>query len=144
MLLLGLRLISPFGRNPRICIETCILPRGGGPEGREPLLVEKGSEVNLVFRSTQRDPNIWGTDAENFRPERWEGMKPSAWEYLPFSAGPRSCPGQQMALLDCSYILARLAQTYAHIENRDEELRFVEEHRMGMQSRNGVLLGLSI
>jgi cytochrome P450 len=28
-----------------------------------------------------------------FRPKRWFDINPSQYEYLPFSAGPRRCPG---------------------------------------------------
>jgi len=96
----------------------------------------------MVFLLTQRDPNIWGEDAAQFRPERWEDsdVKPSACEYMPFSAGKRVCPGQQLALSECSYVLARFVQAFPSIENRDPEIKYVEEHRMAMQSRNGVMV----
>jgi hypothetical protein len=33
----------------------------------------------------QRRKDIWGEDADNFKPERWENRK-VGWEYLPVSA----------------------------------------------------------
>lgn len=33
----------------------------------------------------QRRRDIWGEDADNFKPERWENRK-VGWEYLPVSA----------------------------------------------------------
>lgn len=39
-----------------------------------------------------RREDLWGADAHVFRPERWETMRPT-FEYLPFNAGPRICPG---------------------------------------------------
>ncbi|MCJ1377246.1 hypothetical protein MMC17_000338 [Xylographa soralifera] len=134
------RLIAPFGMNVRRCTIDATLPSGGGPEGNSPIAIRKGTEVNMVFLLAQKDPDIWGEDAADFRPERWEDpdLKPSACEYMPFSAGKRVCPGQQMALAECSYVLARLAQEFPSMENRDPESKFIEEHRMAMQSRNGV------
>ena len=34
-----------------------------------------------------RDPDLWGTDAEEFRPERWEHARPM-WNFVPFGGGP--------------------------------------------------------
>lgn len=42
---------------------------------------------------TRRD--IWGADAEEFRPERWAEFTPKGWEYLPFNGGPRICLGRK-------------------------------------------------
>ena len=42
-----------------------------------------------------------------------------------------------MALAERSYALARFVQALPQVENRDPEMRDVEEHRMAMQSRNG-------
>lgn len=123
-----------------MCTDDCILPLGGGPGGKSPILVRSGTEINMVFRTAHRDPNLWGANAGSFHPERWMEDKWSHWEYMPFSAGTRACPGQQMALQDCGYVLARLAQEFSSIQNMDAELNFVEEHRMAMQSRHGVLL----
>ena len=40
---------------------------------------------------------LWGDDAEDFRPERWVGRKPG-WEYLPFNGGPRICLGREYSI----------------------------------------------
>ena len=86
------------------------------------------------------DKKVWGEDAEEFRPERWETERPM-WEYLPFLGGPRICPAQQMALAECSYVLVRLLQEFRDIENRDPE-PWAEEIRLQSQSRHGVKIGL--
>jgi cytochrome P450 len=41
---------------------------------------------------TNRDPDLY-REPDRFKPERWASIDPSPYEYLVFSAGPRSCPG---------------------------------------------------
>lgn len=79
---------------------------GGGPSGRDPILVQKGTEVRIVFHALHKDPEIWGKDALEFRPERWETMR-TTWEYIPFLGGGRIYPAQQIALTEISFILVR-------------------------------------
>lgn len=59
-----------------------------------------------------RRKDIYGDDALDFRPERWEGgaLKNVGYGYLLFNAGPRNCLGQGLALLEMSYTIARLVQ----------------------------------
>jgi len=66
-----------------------------------------------------RRTDFYGPDAEEFKPERWEHLRPG-WEYLPFNGGPRICLGQQFALLEASYTTIRLMQKFPRIEPRDE------------------------
>lgn len=44
-----------------------------------------------------RRKDIYGQDAEEFRPERWEGdsLRDIGWAYLPFNGGPRLCLGRK-------------------------------------------------
>ena len=67
-----------------------------------------------------RRPDVWGDDADEFRPDRWEGKK-VGWEYLPFNGGPRICLGQQFALTEAGYVLVRLLQKYDSIESLDTD-----------------------
>lgn len=133
----GLRILSPANRAVRTCLEDCILPRGGGASGNFPILVSKGTQIDMDFGQMQQDKAIWGNDADKFRPERWENLKPM-WTFIPFLGGPRTCPAQQMVLIQYGYLLVRLMQEFERMDNRDETLKFVEEHKMTKQSRNGV------
>ena len=65
-----------------------------------------------------RRKDFYGKDAEEFRPGRWETLRPG-WEYLPFNGGPRICIGQQYALTEASYTTIRLMQEFKGIEARD-------------------------
>lgn len=79
----------------------------GGSDGTEPILVHKDTEVRIVFHALHKDPDIWGDDFLEFRPERWESMR-TTWEYIPFLGGGRTCPAQQTALIEASYIFDQL------------------------------------
>ena len=71
-----------------------ILPRGGGKHGNSPVLVPENSLVLLCIHAMHHRVDLWGKDVEDFRPERWR-ERPFAWDYLPFSAGPRKCIGRK-------------------------------------------------
>ena len=131
----------PASQNIRLCLKDCVLPSGGGLAGTQPIFVPQGTQVRVNFGALQRDKDIWGDDADEFRPERWEGMK-IGWHYIPFFEDPRICPGQQIALAESAYVLAKLMQRFKTIENRDPEISFVEESRLITESRNGVKIAL--
>lgn len=61
-----------------------------------------------------RDKDIWGEDAEQFQPaDRFlDKPKPSPFAYTAFQAGPRTCLGQNFAMLEMKSVLARLVLSY--------------------------------
>ncbi|KAF2233659.1 cytochrome P450 alkane hydroxylase [Viridothelium virens] len=136
----AIRLHSPIHESFRMCLKSTVLPCGGGQNGDFPFLVHKGQVVAMHVYSLHRDESIWGADAEDFRPERWEGRR-VGWEYVPFLGGPRICPAQNMVLAEISYVLTRLLQEFSAIENRDPE-PWAEEHRMTAESRHGCKVAL--
>lgn len=83
-----LRLFPTVPMNSRRSIVDTTLPRGGGPDGLSPVFVPKGTEVNYSVYVMHRTKSIWGEDANEFKPERFNGMK-AGFEYLPFNGGPR-------------------------------------------------------
>ncbi|OAA76230.1 Cytochrome P450 [Akanthomyces lecanii RCEF 1005] len=113
-----LRLHPSVPSNFRRALRDTTLPRGGGPDGQFPVYVRAGSEIVYSTNVMHRRPDVWGDDADEFRPDRWEGKK-VGWEYLPFNGGPRICLGQQFALTEAGYVLVRLLQKYDNIESLD-------------------------
>lgn len=88
-----LRLFPVVPINAKFANKDTFLPRGGGLSGDEPMFVQKGQMVIWVIYSMQRREDLWGADAAEFRPERWEGLQ-AGFNFLPFNAGPRICPGE--------------------------------------------------
>jgi cytochrome P450 len=66
------------------------VPSSDLPLGR--FTLPKGANVVVSPYATHHDPEIY-PEPQRFRPERWEGLRPSIYEYLPFGAGPRICIG---------------------------------------------------
>ncbi|KAF6834540.1 cytochrome p450 52e1 [Colletotrichum plurivorum] len=114
-----LRLYPTVATMSRGAARDCKLPLGGGPDGKSPVFVPKGTMVRWSVFCMQRRKDIYGEDADEFRPERWEDRRPG-WEYLPFSGGPRICIGQQFALTQMSYFVVRIFQTFKSIQPRDD------------------------
>lgn len=113
-----LRLYPSVPINGRLATKNTSLPRGGGPDGNSPVFVKKGQEVGYFVYVMHRRKDLWGPDADEFVPERWADRK-HGWEYLPFNGGPRICIGQQFALTEAGYVLARMLQRFDRIQNCD-------------------------
>ncbi|KAJ6185266.1 hypothetical protein N7519_006567 [Penicillium mononematosum] len=115
--------VVPFNR--RCATKDTTLPRGGGKDGTSPIYIRKGRTVMYSTYVLHRRKDIWGEDAEIFNPDRWVGRKVT-WEYIPFNGGPRTCIGQQFALMRSSYVLVRLLQRFDKIEDvhSEREIRY--------------------
>lgn len=84
-----LRLFPSLPWNSRRSTRDTSLPSGGGEDGQSPIFVPKGTETVYIVWLMQRQPEIWGEDADEFKPERWKDRRTSGFEYLPFNGGPR-------------------------------------------------------
>ncbi|KAI8939591.1 hypothetical protein NX059_003355 [Plenodomus lindquistii] len=111
-----LRLYPVVPLDGRRALKDTTLPTGGGPDGTSPIYVRKNEQVDYNVYIMHRRKDLWGEDAEEFKPERWDGRK-SGWEYLPFNGGPRICIGQQFALTEAGFVVVRLAQRFELLES---------------------------
>ena len=118
-----LRLYPSVPLNSRSALKTTTLPVGGGTDGKAPILVRKGEAVGYCVYAMHRRKDIYGSDAEEFRPERWEGdaLKDVGYAYLPFNGGPRVCLGQDFAVMEASYAVVRILQCFPKLEVSEEE-----------------------
>jgi cytochrome P450 len=67
-----LRLYPAVPANGLEATEDTVLPVGGGADGKSPIFIKKGQIVNHSVYAMHRRKDIFGPDAEVFRPERWE------------------------------------------------------------------------
>ncbi|KAG6499232.1 hypothetical protein ZIOFF_038989 [Zingiber officinale] len=88
---------------PRVCKETCEVMG---------YRVPAGALVLINAFALGRDEQYWGSDAESFKPERFEGgsvdFKGFNFEFLPFGVGRRLCPGITFGLSAVEVGLAHL------------------------------------
>jgi cytochrome P450 len=92
-----LRLYPPVPANLRFATKTTVFPRGGGPDGRAPVLIRQGTGITYLPYLMHRRADLYGVDATLFRPERWKDSKLAGikWGFLPFNDGPRVCLGSK-------------------------------------------------
>ena len=85
------------------------------------LALPKGTPIAFSPLIMQRRSDLVGSDALEFKPERWENWSPKPWHYVPFNAGPRICIGQQFAINEMGYCLVRLFQVFEEVKYMDKE-----------------------
>lgn len=86
-----LRLTSPISINVRRAERDIEVEDG---------VVPAGTLILAPTYAIHRLPELWGGDANQFRPERWEHAdKFHPAQFMPFGGGLRMCPGKELALL---------------------------------------------
>ncbi|XP_073154775.1 ent-kaurenoic acid oxidase 2-like isoform X2 [Henckelia pumila] len=66
--------------------------------------IPKGWKVLVWFRGVHLDPDTY-VEPKKFDPSRWDGFTPKAGNFLPFGAGSRLCPGNDLAKIEIAIFL---------------------------------------
>lgn len=91
----SMRLYPPVAFQRKSPIKPDVLPSGHK--------VEANSVIIIFLFALGRMRAVWGEDATEFKPERWVsesgGLRHApSFKFLSFNAGPRTCPGKQLAM----------------------------------------------
>lgn len=82
-----------------------------------PFSIPKGALLSLSILGVHHSEKYWGPDANMFKPERFaDGPSQAATDpnaFLPFSMGPRTCIGQNFAMLEAKTVLAMILQKFS-------------------------------
>ncbi|GMR45013.1 hypothetical protein PMAYCL1PPCAC_15208, partial [Pristionchus mayeri] len=76
--------------------------------------IEKGTTILADTYAIHFSKELWGEDAEEFRPERWldPEKRVAAINFLSFGAGPRLCVGMRLALMEEKILLAHILRRF--------------------------------
>ncbi|THH08672.1 hypothetical protein EW145_g2548 [Phellinidium pouzarii] len=123
-----LRVHPPVNFMARTAQKDVILPLGipckseDGLSTVDHLRIRKGQNIIVAFGSTNRLKEVWGADANEWKPERWLKPLPTSVSdahiagvyssLMTFSAGPRSCIGFKYAELEMKLILSVLLKSF--------------------------------
>ncbi|KAH7920155.1 cytochrome P450 [Leucogyrophana mollusca] len=105
----------------------------------------QGTVLSVPTYTIHRDKEVWGEDADIFRPERWfEGDRAAMQKaFNPFSFGPRSCIGRNLASMELLVIISSifhrydfvLAKSKQPLDTREGFLRKVLGCEVGIKRR---------
>ncbi|TFK34906.1 cytochrome P450 [Crucibulum laeve] len=119
-----LRIHAPVPSTIRVAMKDDILPvnkpftdtKGRVQTG---IPIKKGQTILVPILAMNRDRSIWGDDASEFKPERWEsvpeaaGSVPGVWgNMLTFLGGPRACIGYRFSLVEMKALLFTLVRAF--------------------------------
>ena len=116
----SVRLYPPVPVELKECTMETVFPDGTS--------LPKGAVVMWVPWAMGRSYQIWGPDANEFRPERWlnagseQPVVKSAFEFPAFNGGARACIGKKLAELLAVYVIAALTWDYEFVEIHDQKL----------------------
>lgn len=84
-------------------------------ESAKGTFIPKGARIMVSIWALHTDPKIWGDDVAEFKPERHlrENSKGRhSFAFIPFSAGPRVCIGQNLAITEGKVVLATILRNF--------------------------------
>ncbi|KAJ6467733.1 cytochrome P450 [Mycena sanguinolenta] len=119
-----MRVHAPVVNTQRMAMQDDIMPLAKpyiDPQGNshDSLPIPKGQRIHIPILAINTDKEIWGEDAGEFRPERWEKVPesvsaiPGVWaNLLTFFAGPHNCIGFRFSLVEIKALLFTLIRAF--------------------------------
>ncbi|EKM75570.1 hypothetical protein AGABI1DRAFT_132109 [Agaricus bisporus var. burnettii JB137-S8] len=108
------------GRDSMVPLSKPIIGKNG-KEIRE-IMIPKGTNIMVSVTGSNTDPDIWGVDALEWKPERWLSALPKSLEearlpgvfshMMTFLGGSRGCIGLNFSQLEMKVIMAALLSSF--------------------------------
>ncbi|KAJ3973500.1 cytochrome P450 [Lentinula raphanica] len=132
-----LRLYTPVPRLLRKSVADTIIPLSKpvrGMDGNEvtEIFVPKSTTVVISILNSNRDPELWGTDALEWKPERWLAPLPESIlktkipgiysHLMTFSGGSRACIGFKFSQLEMKVVIAMLIENFKFSPSVNKEI----------------------
>ncbi|CCM04147.1 uncharacterized protein FIBRA_06309 [Fibroporia radiculosa] len=84
--------------------------------------IHKGCVILIPILAINKSKELWGEDADEFKPERWITGVPEAVQHIPgvwgnmlsFLGGPRSCIGYRFSLVEMKALLFALVRGFEY------------------------------
>ncbi|KAA8539725.1 hypothetical protein F0562_026417 [Nyssa sinensis] len=104
------------------------------------ITVPKGVCTWTLIPTLHRDPDLWGMDANEFKPERFINGVSNACKvpqaYVPFGLGPRLCLGRNFAMVQLKVVLSLVISNYSF--SLSPNYRHSPAYRMIVEPGHGV------
>ncbi|KAF9236874.1 cytochrome P450 [Melanogaster broomeanus] len=119
-----LRVHAPVPSTVRVAVKDDVLPlekpftdkHGVVHDG---IRISKGDQMFIPILAMNRSEELWGPDAHEFNPERWQNLPesvshiPGVWGHmLSFLGGSRACIGYRFSLVEMKAILFTLVRAF--------------------------------
>ncbi|KXN82785.1 Cytochrome P450 3A16 [Leucoagaricus sp. SymC.cos] len=135
-----LRLYSPVSfAATRTVRKDMVLPLSKpvvGSDGKEisEIVVPNGTNIIISILGSNTNPDLWGTDALEWKPERWLSPLPSSVtdahipgiysHLMTFLGGGRACIGFKFSQLEMKVVLAVLLSTFKFDVSKTHEIKW--------------------
>lgn len=112
--------------------QTIALPQ----DSSRPILLQAPYAVHINTMALHTSKSSWGPGVLDFEPARWlqdedEMMHPPKGTYIPWSAGPRVCPGQKMSQVEFMAVIMTLFRRCT-VEPVPEPGQSMQQARQGL------------
>ncbi|KAI0316033.1 cytochrome P450 [Amylostereum chailletii] len=120
----AMRVHAPVANTIRVAMHDDVIPTDKewvDTKGvrRRGIPVSKGDTIYMPILLMNKSKEIWGEDAHEFKPERWQNPPEAAtsiagvWSnILTFSGGPRACIGYRFSIIETKAIVYTLVRTF--------------------------------
>ncbi|KAK6939440.1 Cytochrome P450 [Dillenia turbinata] len=75
--------------------------------------IPANTQLYICMTAVHHDKEIWGEDADEFNPLRFEVPGRHSASFFPFGLGPRICVGQNLAVVEVKIVLAMIVQRFS-------------------------------